>query len=105
MSSFRRRVVFSCEACGSHLIKRTSFLAHQFLRNDTYICDNPMCGASYTGHTELTALASPSGMPNAASELPETPALIRARHLQQYQQMANETQADLFEQLHSNDQE
>ena len=59
-----RKVVFSCEACGSRLVKRTSWLNHPFLRNDIYVCDNPTCGASYSGHTELTGIASPSGIPN-----------------------------------------
>ncbi|MBB6259345.1 ogr/Delta-like zinc finger family protein [Xanthomonas campestris pv. campestris] len=98
MSAFstRKKVVFSCEACGSPLVKRTSFLSHRYLRHDTYVCDNPVCGASYTGHTELTHVASPSGMPNAHSDLPPTPAYTRAMALRVYQAAANERQLELL---------
>ncbi|RPE74644.1 ogr/Delta-like zinc finger family protein [Vulcaniibacterium tengchongense] len=83
--SHRKRVVFRCEACGGVLIKRTSYLSHRYLRHDTYVCDNPVCSASYTGHTELTAIASPSGMPGARpSELPEAPAYARNLALKAY---------------------
>ena len=61
-----KRVVFTCEACGGVLIKRTSYLSHQHLRHDTYVCDNPVCSASYTGHTELTGIASPAACPTPA---------------------------------------
>ncbi|WP_448132785.1 ogr/Delta-like zinc finger family protein [Stenotrophomonas rhizophila] len=74
------RVIFSCEACGSRLIKRTSALAHKYLRNDIYVCENPLCGACYSGHSELTGIASPSGVPMALpSELPPTPSFLRAQ--------------------------
>lgn len=68
----RKKIVFRCEACSARLIKRTSFLAHKFLRHDSYVCENPMCGATYTGHSELTGIASPSGVPTSHSELPPT---------------------------------
>lgn len=75
-----RRAVFACRACSYTLIKRTSYLAHQYLRHDTYVCSNPLCSASYTGHSELTHLASPSGIPHAPPcDLPETPWSRRAR--------------------------
>lgn len=91
-----RRVVFSCEACGSRLVKRTSCLSHKFLRHDTYVCDNPVCAASYSGHTELTGIASPSGVPGAGpSELPATPAYERARALEVYRQQMQDTQMAL----------
>ncbi|WP_313219507.1 ogr/Delta-like zinc finger family protein [Stenotrophomonas sp.] len=74
------RVIFSCESCDSRLIKRTSTLVHKYLRNDIYVCDNPLCGASYSGHSELTGIASPSGVPTALpSELPPTPSFLRAQ--------------------------
>lgn len=92
----RKKVVFRCEACGGPLIKRTSYLAHQFLRHDSYVCENPMCGATYTGHSELTGIASPSGIPSAASELPPTPSYERARALQAYREAAGDRQLDLL---------
>jgi predicted RNA-binding Zn-ribbon protein involved in translation (DUF1610 family) len=93
-----KRVVFTCEACGGVLIKRTSYLSHQHLRHDTYVCDNPVCSASYTGHTELTGIASPSGMPNARqSELPEAPAYARNLALKAYRNAQAERQLDLLD--------
>ena len=91
-----RRVVFACEACGSRLVKRTSYLAHQFLRHDTYVCDNPLCAASYSGHTELTGIASPTGVPGALpSELPPTPAFERAQAQAVYRQQLQDAQLEL----------
>lgn len=90
------KAVFRCEACNERLVKRTSFLAHKFLRQDAWVCPNPMCGAAYTGHSELTAIASPSGMDNADSELPLTPAAHRARFLQAHREAQDERQLDLL---------
>ncbi|MBO9855167.1 MULTISPECIES: ogr/Delta-like zinc finger family protein [Xanthomonas] len=92
----RKKVVFSCESCGSRLIKRTSSLSHKYLRHDSYVCENPMCGATYTGHSELTGIASPSGVPTAHSELPPTPAFERALALQAYRESLGERQLDLI---------
>ncbi|AKN93834.1 hypothetical protein IXO493_008630 [Xanthomonas oryzae pv. oryzae] len=92
----RKKVVFSCEACGSRLIKRTSSLAHKYLRHDSYVCENPMCGATYTGHSELTGIASPSGVQTAQSELPPTPALERALALQAFRESVGDRQLDLI---------
>ncbi|MBD9478535.1 ogr/Delta-like zinc finger family protein [Pseudoxanthomonas sp. PXM02] len=75
-----RRAIFSCAVCTYVLVKRTSYLMHQFLRHDTYVCSNPLCSAAYTGHSELTAIASPSGIPDALGcDLPETERARRAR--------------------------
>ncbi|MCL1560846.1 MULTISPECIES: ogr/Delta-like zinc finger family protein [Xanthomonas] len=93
----RRKAVFICEGCGSSLHKRSSYLTHRFLRNDVYVCDNPVCGASYTGHTELTGLCSPSGIPNAHSDLPPTPGYLRALALKAYRDAANAAQMDLLD--------
>ena len=96
--SARRKVVFSCEACGSPLIKRTSYLSHRFLRHDTYCCDNPVCGATYSGHTELTGIASPTGVPDAPpSDLPPTPAYLRAIATDAYRQAAQQRQMELLD--------
>ena len=94
------RAVFSCEACGSRLIKRTSSLAHKFLRNDAYVCENPLCGASYSGHSELTGIASPSGVPKALpSELPPTPGFLRAQLQQAWKQERGRNQLDMLDLL------
>ncbi len=94
--SIRRKVVFRCEACHSPLIKRTSVLQHQFLRQDTYICENPVCGATYTGMSEVTSICSPSGMPSAASELPPSPGYLRSLALQAYSASGDDRQLDLL---------
>ena len=74
-----QRAIFTCDACGTPLTKRTSALQHRHLRTDAYVCQNPVCGATYTGHSELTSISSPSGMPNApVCELPQTPGYERA---------------------------
>ncbi|OOW80447.1 hypothetical protein Xvtw_03095 [Xanthomonas campestris pv. vitiswoodrowii] len=92
----RKKIVFRCEACSARLIKRTSVLAHKFLRHDSYVCENPMCGATYTGHSELTGIASPSDVPTAHSELPPTPAYQRAQALQAYRESLGDRQLDLI---------
>lgn len=92
------RAVFSCKACGSLLIKRTSSLAHKFLRNDAYVCENPLYGASYSGHSELTGIARPSGVPRALpSELPPTPGFLRAQLHQAWKQDSGCNQLDLLD--------
>jgi len=105
MTAFRhrKRAVFTCEFCNSLLIKRTSYLSHQHLRHDTWVCDNPVCGASYTGHTELTGIASPTGMPNARpSDLPESPTHARLAALKAYRTAQAENQLDLLDSLPAN---
>lgn len=98
MQAFTRKAVFTCDVCQSRLIKRTSALLHQHLRHDLYICSNPLCSASYSGHTELTGIASPSGMPDApASELPPTPAFERAVAAQALRQACDDRQPDIFD--------
>jgi len=73
------RATFSREACETPLVKRTSRLQHRHLRTDVSVCQNPLCGASYVGHSELISIASPSGVPDApACELPPTPMCQRA---------------------------
>lgn len=97
-TSGRKRVVFACEACGSLLYKRSSYRSHKFLRHDTYVCENPVCCASYSGTSELTHIASPSGMPEAMpSELPPTPTHIRNEALRAWKQQHPNAQSDLFD--------
>jgi hypothetical protein len=96
--SSRRKVVFSCPFCRAPLIKRTSYLSHTFLRHDTFVCDNPVCGAAFSGHTELTHIASPSGMPEAPPcELPPTPAFLRNKALDAYLADQHDRQMDLLD--------
>lgn len=75
LHSARRKGVFRCPFCGSPLVKRTSHLSHEHLRHDSYNCTDPMCSAAFTGHSELTGVASPSGLPGARpTDLPPSPA-------------------------------
>lgn len=98
ISSLNRKAIFTCEVCHSRLIKRTSALLHPHLRHDLYICSNPLCSASYSGHTELTGIASPSGVPNApASDLPPTPAYERAVAERTLREALNGIQPDIFD--------
>lgn len=98
MQAFTRKAVFTCDVCHSRLIKRTSALLHPHLRHDLYICSNPLCSASYSGHTELTGIASPSGVPDApASDLPPTPAFERAVAERVLRQACNDRQPDIFD--------
>jgi len=93
-----RRAVFCCEFCGTALIKRTSSLQHKYLRNDMYVCDNPLCGATFSGHSELTGVASPTGVPDAiASELPPTPSFLRSQLHQQWKADRGIDQLDLLD--------
>ncbi|MEE9890905.1 MAG: ogr/Delta-like zinc finger family protein [Stenotrophomonas geniculata] len=90
-----QRAVFRCPACNARLVKRTSALQHPFLRTEAYVCPNPMCGATYTGSSELTNLASPSGLPSApACELPPTPYYQRTMLQTRWKQDQGELQID-----------
>ncbi len=92
------KAVFHCEACNSRLVKRDSSLLHKHLRQDLYVCSNPLCSASYSGHTEITGIASPSGKPNApASDLPPTTAYQRAMHERSLRAAQNQNQLDIFD--------
>ncbi len=74
----QKRLVFTCDACGSKLTKRTSYRMHRHLRHDVWRCDNDACGACYVGNSELVSIAARSGDPVApAPELPPTKAYQR----------------------------
>ncbi|MBN5058832.1 MULTISPECIES: ogr/Delta-like zinc finger family protein [Stenotrophomonas] len=95
-----QRAVFCCPACRAPLVKRTSALQHQFLRTDAYVCPNPMCGATYTGNSELTSVASPSGLPTApACELPPTPGYQRVLLQNRWKQDRGEVQLDWIDSI------
>lgn len=96
----RRKVVFRCDFCKSPLVKRTSHLSHDHLRHDSFVCSNPVCSAAYTGHTELTGIASPSGLPQApSSDLPPSPAYAREIALRAHRQQHSGNQPDLLDAL------
>ena len=98
-----QRAVFCCPACNARLVKRTSALQHPFLRTDAYVCPNPMCGATYTGSTELTHVASPSGLPNApACELPPTPGYQRTMLQSRWKQERGGLQTDWIDAIKPN---
>ncbi len=97
-STISSRATFSCEACDTALLKRTSRLQHRHLRSDVWVCPNPLCGASYTGNSELTSIASPSGIPDApASELPPTPGYTRALLQMQWKMEHGNRQLDMLD--------
>lgn len=92
------RATFSCDACATPLIKRTSRLQHKHLRADVWVCPNPLCCASYAGHSELISIASPSGIPEApACELPPTPFHQRAILQMQWKLEHGSRQLDLLD--------
>lgn len=91
------KVVFTCEFCGHRLVKRTSWLQHQYLRSDVYCCTNPVCNASFIGATELTHIASPSGLAEGrGSGLPEAPSYKRNAALAAHIARMTAASGDLF---------
>lgn len=101
MSAFspQKRTQFRCPFCDTPLVRRTSWLAHIFMRQELYQCDMPVCGASFNGTTELTHIASPTGMPHAPEcALPESPHYLRELARRAYKQNAGEAQMDLLDQ-------
>ncbi|HFF3760130.1 TPA: ogr/Delta-like zinc finger family protein [Stenotrophomonas maltophilia] len=100
------RAAFTCDACRTPLVKRTSALQHPHLRSDAYVCQNPLCGATYTGHSELTGISSPSGVPNApACELPRTSGFERALLHQSWKRGRGDSQLDWIELAQLNPQD
>jgi len=96
----RRKVVFRCDFCKSPLVKRTSHLSHDHLRHDSFVCSNPVCSAAYTGHTELTGIASPSGLPHApVSDLPPSPSYAREIAQRAHRMQHSGNQPDLLDSL------
>lgn len=104
-SRFKKRQFYCCE-CGSPLIKRTSLMAHMFLRHDTYVCDYPACGATYNGITEITHIASPSGLPDAPPcPLPESTTYLRNLAHKVYVANQNLRQMNLLEETETENHE
>ncbi len=100
MSAVVGKVVFACPVCNHKMSKRTSWMEHQFLRRDVYCCSNPICNASFTGHTELTHIASPSGMENGGvCSLPPSPSYLRNAALAAHIRELTAANGDLFADL------
>jgi len=96
--SAKRKATFHCPTCTHVLVKRTSYLSHPHLRHDVFVCSNPLCSASYSGHSELTGIVSPSGVPNApASDLPPTPTYQRTIAERALREAMNRDQLDIFD--------
>lgn len=91
------KAVFHCEFCGSKLKKRTSSLEHRYLRFDVFVCENPVCAASFTGTTELTHILSPSGAADNESGLPKATAYKRNAALKAFQAQQLRFCGDLFD--------
>lgn len=99
-TGLRRKVVFRCVFCGSPLVKRTSHLSHPHLRHDSFNCTDPICSAAFTGHTELTGVASPSGLPDPRpTDLPPSPAYARAIAQRAHRAQQGGDQPDLLDTL------
>ncbi|MCC7632562.1 hypothetical protein IEN52_00330 [Stenotrophomonas rhizophila] len=70
------------------------------MRHDSFNCTNPVCSAAFTGHTELTGVASPSGLPHARpSDLPPSPAHAREIAQRAHRMQQNGNQPDLLDAL------
>lgn len=78
-----------CPNCSGPLRVRNSNALHPLLRSIFLQCQNLPCGATYNGQMEITHILSPSGMPNAAIDLPLAPSAIRkqAQHNNDDQQL------------------
>lgn len=94
------RAVFTCPVCSSKLLKRTSWIEHRYLRRDIYCCINPVCNASFSGTSELTHIASPSGMPDCREcDLPPSPLYLRNAALAAHIRKITVANGDLFAEL------
>lgn len=74
------RLSMKCPYCESRAIARTSKTLTATLREITYSCRNPECGASWVASLEATRLLSPSAIPNPQVRIPLSPH-IRAAEL------------------------
>ncbi|WP_288472305.1 hypothetical protein [uncultured Pseudomonas sp.] len=99
---------FWCCFCGAPLVCRTSWFAHVFLRQQVFQCHFAPCSASFYAHTELTHLASPSGLPNApACELPPSTSHLNAmaRKVYENNKAIHEEQLNLLQEEPEEDQQ
>lgn len=101
----QRKVEFSCHFCGARLIRRTSWLAHAFLRQTIYQCDDASCGASFSAIAELTHVSSPSRNQDAKPcPLPLTPNHLQMMARRVYQMNLGNRQMDLLDEQEENAQ-
>lgn len=110
MSLFKKQKKgqFWCCFCGAPLVCRTSWFAHVFLRQQVFQCHFAPCSASFYAHTELTHLASPSGLPNApACELPPSTSHLNAmaRKVYEKNKAIHEEQLNLLQEEPEEDQQ
>lgn len=73
------RIQICCPHCDGKAIARSSRKLSITLREIDYQCVDPECGHTYTATLEIVRTLSPSGKPNAAVNLPYSPAAIRKR--------------------------
>ncbi len=67
------RLTFFCPHCKGKTKTRTSRGLSPTLRELTYQCDDPECGYSFVVQAEAVRTLSPSGKPNPAVNLPQSP--------------------------------
>lgn len=60
----------ACPHCESKSVVRTSQFHSVLLRESYHICQNPLCGHTFSCYTEVIRTLSPSAMPNPAINLP-----------------------------------
>lgn len=60
----------NCPHCGSRSVIRSSLLHTSLLRESMHICQNALCGHTFSSYTEIVRTLSPSAMPDASINLP-----------------------------------
>lgn len=67
------RMMFLCPHCKGKTKTRTSRGLSATLRELIYQCDDPECGYSFVVQAEAVRTLSPSGKPDPAINLPQSP--------------------------------
>ncbi|MES2820131.1 MAG: ogr/Delta-like zinc finger family protein [Pseudomonadota bacterium] len=70
-----------CPDCGAALIKRSSKSLHPLMTTTFLVCQNLVCGATFSGTDEITHRMSPSSRPNPEINLPDAPSVTRRKAL------------------------
>lgn len=73
MSGGYPRLTFFCPHCKGKTKTRHSRGLSATLRELIYQCDDPECGYSFVVHAEAVRTLSPSGKPDPAINLPQSP--------------------------------
>lgn len=76
MSSVYKKV---CPDCGTRLRVRNSIGMNELLREVYMECMNISCGATFSGHLEITHRLSPPAIANPRISLPVADSAIRRR--------------------------